>query len=168
LADVLTELPYGLAGKAYRSPLPFSWLFDPRGKLLDAFLAAGVDTVVMLTPEEEALDLTGKPLREVYTAHGLEVMVVPVVDFSVPEDGLLREAIPRALEALKCGRNLAIHCHAGIGRTGMFAACLAKVVFDMQGGDAVRWVRRFVPEAVENRRQQRFVRGFTLEDTDTG
>jgi protein-tyrosine phosphatase len=162
LTQLLTPLPYPLKGLIYRSPLPFSWLFDPDACLFDAYQEARVEMVVMLTPVAETVDLTGRDMRAFFESHGLDVIYVPVEDFSVPEDGMFQKAIPAALTAAKSGRTMVIHCHAGIGRTGMFAACLAKVVFDISGKEAVRWVRQFIPDAVENLRQIQFVQEFDL------
>jgi len=69
--NLLTLLPYGLAGSIYRSPLPFSPLFDRQGLVLDAFVSAGVDTVVMLTPKSEVKDLTALDPDETVTEKDL-------------------------------------------------------------------------------------------------
>jgi len=156
----LTILPYGLPGTIYRSPLPGSPLFDPAGRLFAAYSAAGVDVVVMLTPEDEAQALTGLDLRSEYQSLGFEVVYAPVTDFSVPESGTFQEPIQTALQAAQAGQTIVIHCHAGRGRTGIFAACLAKVVFKLPGDEAVSWVRHFIPNAVENQRQFQFVIDF--------
>ncbi len=39
MKKILTELPFGLAGTIYRSPLPFSPVYDPKGELIDAYKA---------------------------------------------------------------------------------------------------------------------------------
>jgi len=44
-----------------------------------------------------------------------------------------------------------------VGRTGLFAACLARRVLGLSGEDAIRWVRRFIPEAVETSEQWQMV-----------
>ena len=162
-SDNLTYLPYGLEGDIYRSPLPLSPLFDPNEALLDDFVEVGVDVVVMLTPEEEVWEVTGRDLLMRYEALGLDVIYVPVEDFSVPKPGAFQEPIRRALRAAKSGKTLVIHCQAGLGRTGMFAACLAKVVLEMSGEDAVNWVREYVPEAVQTAQQFRFVENFVYD-----
>ena len=70
----LTLLPYGLAGPIYRSSLPFSPMFDPAGRLLDAYLSAGIDVVVMLTQPEEVQRLIRMNLAERYEALGLSLI----------------------------------------------------------------------------------------------
>jgi uncharacterized protein (DUF952 family) len=159
-SGLLTHLPFDLPGAIYRSPLPFSPLFDPRGDILEAYLDAGIDVVVMLTEDHEVWDLTGLKLRDRYQQLGLEVIHRPIVDFSVPSEDELRTSIQDVLEAAQAGKRIVIHCHAGSGRTGLFVACMAKAVFQMSGREAIRWVRQFVPTAIETGQQARFVEDF--------
>ena len=159
--EPITELPFGLAGKIYRSPMPDSPMFDPDHRVLPAYRQAGVELVVMLTSAEEALGTRGSDLLEIYTGSGIEVIYAPTRDFSVPEQGVFEPALRETLAAARAGKTIAIHCHAGVGRTGTFAACLAKIVFDFDGDSAIAWVRQFIPTAVENVLQAQFVKEFT-------
>lgn len=162
-----THLPYGLKGEVYRSALPYSPLFDPKGDLVEAFVDVGVDLVVMLTPEDEVWEVTGRNLKGLYKDFGFNVIYVPVEDFSVPDPGDFQGPIRQVLNAARSGKSVVIHCQAGLGRTGMFAACLAKAVLDLNGEEAVRWVRRYVPEAVQTAQQFRFVERFTYEPAES-
>lgn len=162
----LTVLPYGLPGTVYRSSLPFSPMFDPASLILDAYHVAGIDLIVMLTQPDEVLRLTGKNLKECYLSLGFDVISAPIRDFSVPARGSLDEPIRQTIQAAKEGCTIAIHCHAGLGRTGMFAACMAKVVFGMDGREAREWVREHITHAVETGEQFMFVQSFNLPENE--
>ncbi len=156
----LTEFPLKLPGRIFGSPMPFS-IYDPEGESLRRFKKEGVSVVVVLTEEEEYLLRARRDLKSIYREEGFQVIEVPAPDFDVPSKADLLNAVNKVIELAKAGRNVAVHCHAGIGRTGMFAAFLAKRVLGLTGEEAVRWTRRFIPGAVEAEVQRRMV----LEDT---
>lgn len=158
--ELLTLIPFGLPGKIYRSALPFSPLFDPDRRIMFEYLDLGIDVVVMLTEDREVWDLTGLDLMSQYEALGMEVIPAPIRDFSIPSPQDLQAPVQKTLAAARKGKKVVIHCHAGWGRTGLFAACLAKEIFDMSGEEAVLWLRKFIPRAVETQEQYRFVRDF--------
>ena len=159
---ILTELPYHLPGKIYRSPMPFSRFYDPDWQVLPAYRKAGVQVVVVLTPWDEVIQKAGVDLRKVYAEAGLDVIHLPTPDFGTPEVNALRQALEAALQAAREEQNLAIHCHAGLGRTGIFAACLARLVFKLDGQAAFAWVRQSIPGAVENQEQLAFIEAFQV------
>jgi protein-tyrosine phosphatase len=152
----LTEIPFGLPGRVYRSPMPFG-AYDTEKIVLDRALQAGVSVVVDLVPDDEAKQKTGKELRRLYKEHGLEVIYVPVQDFETPQDGGMDAALRAALEYARQGLGIMVHCNAGYGRTGTFLACMARLHLGMDGEQAVSWVRQFIPPALENLQQLAFV-----------
>ena len=153
----LTELPFTFRGRIFRSAMPFS-SYDPEGKLIPAFTENDISLIVMLVSDEECLRVTGRNLHEAYQAKGFEIIHLPIQDFNIPELVEVREAIHSVLSYSQSGAGVAIHCHAGIGRTGMFAACLAKLGMNYPSDEAIRWVREFIPGAVEVPDQERLVR----------
>lgn len=114
--------------------------------------------IVMLISDEESLRITGRDLRSVYNDQNFEVQYLPIPDFSTPEVKDLREAVQQVLAHSRSGEGVAIHCHAGVGRTGMFAAGLAKLGMDLSSDDAIRWVREIIPGAIEVPEQEQLVR----------
>ncbi len=158
----LTELPFGLPGRVFRSPMPFG-SYDARQEVLERALQAGISVVVDLVPDEEARLKTGLELRRVYHARGLRVIYAPVTDFSVPGPDDLRPAVRTVLADLQHGEHVLVHCNAGFGRTGLFLACLARQALSLDGPQAVRWVRKYVPTALENELQVAFVENWWMD-----
>lgn len=155
----LTELPLNLPGRLYRCPMPFSE-FDRAGLLVDLFTLNEISLVVVLAEAQECLDVARCDLIGLYRSRSMEVIHLPIRDFTAGNGELIHPYVRRVLDELRTGRHVAIHCHAGIGRTGMFAACLAREVLGLSGNEAIVWIRRLVPGAVESRGQEDLVRAY--------
>jgi len=159
----LTQIPFNLPGKIFRSPMPYSF-FDNDSSILDHYLEVNIGTVVMLTETGEDLRHANRDLMRAYTDHKINVIHFPIVDFSTPDDpGALGKILHQVQEKAEAGENIAIHCFAGRGRTGMFTALLARLVFQMDGQEAIDWVRQFFP-AIETSAQERVVIEYDLDE----
>ena len=153
---MLIELPYSLTGRIYRSPMPFSQC--DRSNVWTKFQEEKIDLVVVLVEQQEYLVFAGKDLPEFYRSQGLEVLHIPVPDLGIPADlESWEHGLETATAAAREGKNVAIHCLAGIGRTGTFLACLARDILKMEGEEAINWVRESIPGAMENWHQENFV-----------
>ena len=153
----LTHLAFDFPGKIYRSAMPFS-SYDPDGQLIPAYRNKEISVVVMLTGEEESMKVAGRNLLEEYRAQDFEVICLPISDFGVPKVDAMRETVSQVFAFSQNSRNIAVHCHAGVGRTGMFLACLAKLGMGLSPEDSIRWVRGFIPGAIEVFEQEEMVR----------
>jgi len=102
----------------------------PRGgEWLEEELAAlrvcEVDSVVSLLEMQEVRELELREEGALCTAHGMDFLSFPIADRGTPDSKkdfsvLLGKLHTHLLE----GRSVAIHCRAGIGRTGLVAGCL--------------------------------------------
>jgi protein-tyrosine phosphatase len=153
-------LPLNLPGSIYASPMPYSGCCDPFHRLFDEYGYHDIHTVVMLASEEESLYNTGRNLRQFYPQNGLNVIYLPIEDYSTPDMNALSKAVDAAIATAQAGRNIAIHCHYGKGRTGTFSACLARRVLGLDGDAALAWVRSHIRGAVETLEQEAMVRNF--------
>ena len=148
----LTELPFGLPGRIYRSPMPFCSR-DPNGQLIERYRCEAISVVVVLVPDEEISASAGKNLPAYYQEWGFEMIHLPMQDYGTPAHSDLRKVVSSIVQHAEAGRNIAVHCNAGIGRTGLFMTCLAKDVLGLSSDEAIRWVRNFIPGALETQQQ---------------
>ena len=159
----LTLIPFNLKGKVYRSPMPFS-AFDMGHAALQEYLEAEVNTVVMLTEIGEDLRRAHRDLQQLYAENQLDTVQFPIEDFNTPDDlDNLADLIGKIEERVRKGENIAIHCFAGRGRTGMVIALLARQVLGLEGQVAIDWVRQFFP-AIETAAQEQVVRDLPLDE----
>ena len=152
-----TEIPLGFPGKVFRSPMPFSQ-YDVTGNTLCNYREKEINVVVILTEPHEYISQIGRDLPAHYKNEGFDVIHFPIEDFGVPkEKKRFTDAIERVIFLASLGKNIAIHCMGGLGRTGIFIACIAKQQFDFQGSESIGWVRQFIPGAIEVKEQEAFV-----------
>ena len=118
LYPIINPTPGGLATMAH--PHGFGRLDAEMAGLREA----GIDVLVSLQPEAEQaeLGLTGEAAAA--ARHGLEFRHLPIPDLGVPTPDEVEPLVEALIEHLRAGRHVAIHCFAGIGRTGMAAACV--------------------------------------------
>lgn len=99
----------------------------PMPQALDQLQLAGAHGVVTLMTNEElkALDLASLGAR--IEARGMRWFHLPILDDEAPDaafEQAWRQALPPLIALLRDGKQLAIHCRGGSGRTGLVAAAL--------------------------------------------
>jgi protein-tyrosine phosphatase len=153
---LLTELPFGLPGRVFRCPMPFS-PYDPHGHALQVFRRREISVTVVLPEADECRTMTGRDLPALYLQAGLQILHLPIPDGGIPSKDELEDVVTTIIQHAQAGQHVAIHCYAGIGRTGLVAAALAKRLLGVPGEAAIAWVRRYIPRAVETPAQRRLL-----------
>lgn len=152
----LVEIPFGLQGKVYRSPMPYA-AFDLGHTTFDEFRQADIDAVVVLTVPGEDYQRAGLDLLDLYQEQGWQVIHFPIEDFHIPLDKAgLHHTLEEVIAQAHAGKNVVVHCFAGRGRTGLFLALIARRVLGMEGEEAIVWLRQYF-KAVETTAQAQVV-----------
>jgi protein-tyrosine phosphatase len=110
--------------------LKFALMPRPRGGewLAEEILgwhAEGIRTVVSLLEKDEAIELGLGDEEALCNSAGVNFISYPIPDRGVPgvREGFT-ELVTSLAERLRGGDSIAVHCRAGIGRSGLMSACV--------------------------------------------
>jgi atypical dual specificity phosphatase len=142
------------------TPNGFSWIEKP---LLAALASPndagdfawlrqqGIDVVLSLTEDP--------PRRHWVNDAGLMLVHVPMIDMQPPTPDEIDKALAAIQGAHGNNMGIAVHCGAGLGRTGVVLACYF-VTKGLSAANAIARVRRLRPGSVETDEQERAIEEF--------
>jgi atypical dual specificity phosphatase len=84
---------------------------------------------------------------------------LPVADFTPPTQEQLGRGVQAMRAAVDGGTKVAVHCGAGLGRTGTLVACYL-VALGLSADEAIAQIREVRPGSVETQAQEAAVRIF--------
>lgn len=102
-------------------PRPSSeWLDDD----VRYFSTLGITKVVSLLEVHEAFELGLEKEGIALQRQGIEFLNFPIKDRGLPQLTPLKDLVDTLYSEVCRGQRLAIHCRAGIGRTGVLTSCI--------------------------------------------
>jgi atypical dual specificity phosphatase len=121
---------------------------NPSTEDLERLRARGFEVVISLLREHEQRPRydVGRVLALGYVRHN-----IPVQDFHAPDLAQLEEFVD-LIARLPPGAKVVVHCQAGIGRTGTFAAAYW-ITKGLPAGEAIQRIRHARQYAVETDEQ---------------
>ena len=114
------------AGRLAVMPRPRGgdWLSDE----VSSLRTSEVNVVISLLEAHEVDELEILEEENLCRENEIDFISFPIRDRGVPESGALALVlIDSVLSKLRSGKNVAIHCRAGIGRSSLIAACVLKL-----------------------------------------
>jgi Swiss Army Knife protein, DSP-PTPase phosphatase domain len=177
----------GCAGCGPGGPLEVSWA-DTAGSCSELYNFSWVledQLAGMARPgtshplEEELAALQGCDIRLLVSltttptpvdpavAPDLELLHLPVADFTAPTQEQLQTFVQRAGAVIAGGHAVGVHCAAGKGRTGTFLA-VYMVSQGMTADEAIAHIRALRPGSIETEAQEQAIKLYYKELTTSG
>lgn len=96
---------------------------DRLDEAMTSYGARGIDRVVSMLPRDEVVQLGLADEAASCAASGIVFLSHPIVDFGLPDADRFTDLIDDLTARIRTGEAIAVHCRAGIGRSGMVTAC---------------------------------------------
>jgi atypical dual specificity phosphatase len=142
------------------APTGFSWIDKPRLAALGApreredfvwLRAQGIELLISLTED--------RPRRDYADDAGLLVFHEPIADMEAPTQEQLDRCVSAILKAHAREMNVAVHCGAGLGRTGAVLAAFL-VARGATSTVAIHRIRKLRPGSIETSEQEDAIHTF--------
>lgn len=152
-----TRIPLNVPGELFASPMPYG-RYDTE-KVFRFFRQEEIQHVVVLLSDMEIKKRCRRDLKKLYARHNMEVTQFPMVDFLQPGHGDMDRLIPLLVERLRAGERMAVHCHAGVGRSTVVVACLVAVLENARLEECIDLVKQHMETKITSE-QERFISGW--------
>ena len=118
----VTELGKGVLS-VMAKPVPGEYIEDE----FSGFARLGINKIVCLLEDWEQKELGLAAEEELCIKNRIEYISFPIADRGIPKTEPALELAAKLNEDINAGKHVAIHCRAGIGRTGIIAIYTQKI-----------------------------------------
>ncbi|ORC88435.1 putative phosphatase [Trypanosoma theileri] len=92
--------------------------------------------------------------------HNISYYEFPWPDMTAPQQDIVLRSVQVMDFHVKNSGKVLVHCHAGLGRTGLMIACYLVYSQHMPSAEVIRLVRQERPGAIQTSRQAQFIHDF--------
>lgn len=157
------RIPLECKGKLYVSPMPYG-PYDPGNALMKIYKQHHIKFVVMLVTDDELAKKAKRDVLAIYKKNGIEPIRFPFKDYTSPEPHRFAKVVDRVAGYLRAGANIAVHCNAGVGRTGVMACCIVRDVMKMSAKEAINYVKQYMQTKMTDEQMRLVGRFHTLAE----
>ena len=152
------RIPLSVQGELYVSPMPYG-AYDPGNQVFRIYRKHKIDHVFVLVTDKELARKSRRDILKKYDSAGIRYTRFVLKDWMAPSMETVHEMVTAAKEMLGGKLRIAVHCHAGVGRTAIAVCCIAMVIEGWTAEEAMANIRQFMEINITSE-QSRFITRF--------
>lgn len=160
------QIPLDVRGKLFVSPMPFG-PYDKWNTLLKQYQKHHVEFAVVLVTDSELQARARRDLLSIYRKNSIQVIRLPVADYTSPDMHQVAKTVDQVSGYLRAGAHIAVHCNAGVGRTGVMTCCIVHDIMKIPAEDTIGYVRQYMHTNMTDE-QIRLVKRFNTLEEEVG